>query len=261
MPGFLTADNEHARRAPAREALPAAPVKVAPAAGRPLAVLQAAAGNRAVARMVERGHSPALASTGAAALQRAPEEDELQMKHDATLQREGDEEEELQMKHDPALQRSGPEEEELQMKHDPAPRVGLEGGPVGPEITSAIESARGSGSGLESGFRERMEQSFGADLSSVRVHQDAASDTLNRQLTARAFTTGSDIFLRGDASPSDHHLMAHELTHVIQQRSGAGGSGEMTAGPANDPQEAEADRTAEAVLAGNGNLEQEEARA
>lgn len=258
MPEFLTPDNEHARKAPAPGIDSAARARHAPTAGVPLALLQAAAGNRAVARMVERGNGAALAS---AMVQRAAEEEELQMKHDATLQREGDEEEELQMKHDPALQRAGADEEELQMKHDTTPQVGLEGGPVGPEITSAIESARGSGSGLEAGFRERMEHSFGADLSGVRVHRDTASDTLNRQLTARAFTTGSDIFLRGDASPSDHHLMAHELTHVIQQRSGAGGSGEMTAGPANDPQEAEADRTAEAVLAGDGNIEQEEARA
>lgn len=257
MPEFVPADNEHARKAPAPHAQADAHIRRAPADGGPLSRLQAAAGNRAVARMVQRGNDAALAS---ATLQRAAEEDELQMKHDTALQREGDEEE-LQMKHDAALQRAGPEEEELQMKHDPAPQVGLEGGPVGPEITSAIDSARGSGSGLEAGFRSRMEHSFGADLSGVRVHQDAASDTLNRQLTARAFTTGNDIFLRGDASASDHHLMAHELTHVIQQRSGGSGSGEMTAGPANDPQEAEADRTAEAVLSGNGHLDQEEARA
>jgi hypothetical protein len=209
----------------------------------------------------------------AAALQRESEggegeDEELAMKHDPGALHRAAEEDELAMKHDPAaLQRESEggegEEEELAMKHDPllrsaddqplrraaaAPVVGLEGGPVGSDIEGRIRGKIGGGTALPASTRATMESGFGHDFSDVRVHQDGESDSLNRAMTAKAFTTGSDIFLRGDASPSDDHLMAHELTHVVQQSSGRSTGGQMSAGPANDPQEHEADRTAEAVL-------------
>jgi hypothetical protein len=61
-----------------------------------------------------------------------------------------------------------------------------------------------------------LEQRMGADLGHVRVHQGAQADKLARQLQARAFTKGSDIYLAADASPTDLELMAHEATHVLQ---------------------------------------------
>ncbi|MEO8539216.1 MAG: DUF4157 domain-containing protein, partial [bacterium] len=195
------------------------------------------------------------------------QEEELQMKHDLSVQREDEggeaQEEELQMKHDPSIQRADEggeaEEEELQMKHDASPQVGLEGGPVGPEIESQINSMRGSGSGVPDGIRTQMETATGTDLSGVRVHQDQESDTLNRQMTAKAFTTGSDIFLRSDASTGDSHLMGHELAHVVQQSTGRTVStGEMAAGAANDPLEHDADQLADAVLSGTAQREVEE---
>ncbi|MGE0598873.1 MAG: DUF4157 domain-containing protein [Dehalococcoidia bacterium] len=266
----------------------------------PLLGLQARAGNQAIARMIQREsegpeleeeelqmkHDAALQrSEGAeaeeeelqmkhdASLQRSEgaeaEEEELQMKHDTSLQRsEGAEaeEEELQMKHDTSLQRSEgaeTEEEELQMKHDASPQVGLEGGAVGDVIESQVNSMRGQGSGVPGSIRSQMEAATGADLSGVRVHQGAEADTLNRQLTAKAFTTGSDIFLRNDSKPSDSQLMAHELAHVVQQSSGrvASGGGGMTAGAANDPLEAEADNLAHAVLSGTAQRHAEESPA
>jgi hypothetical protein len=191
-------------------------------------------------------------------IQRA-EEEELQMKHDSSLQRTG-EEEELQLKHDPSIQRA--DEEELQMKHEVTPKVGLEGGPVGGDIESRVNSARGGGSGVPDGIRSKVESATGSDLSGVRVHQDSESDTLNRELTAKAFTTGSDIFLRSDANSGDSQLMAHELAHVVQQSSGrtsSGGSG-MSAGSANDPLEHEADQLAHDVLSGSAQRHAEEAQ-
>ncbi|HNO64964.1 MAG TPA: DUF4157 domain-containing protein [Tepidiformaceae bacterium] len=288
--------------------------KVSPPSQHPLISLQARAGNQAVARMVQRHgageeslqmkhdasiqreegaeaeeeelqmkHDPSIQREEEAeaeeeelqmkhdpSIQREEEaeaeEEELQMKHDPSIQREEEaeaEEEELQMKHDPSIQReegAEAEEEELQMKHDPAPRVGLEGGPVGPSIENQINGMRGAGSSVPDGIRTQMERATGADLSDVRVHQDKDSDTLNRQLTAKAFTTGKDIFLRSDASTGDSHLMGHELAHVVQQSSGrtsAGGNG-MAAGAANDPLEHEADQLAEAVLSGNAQRHAEE---
>ncbi len=107
-----------------------------------------------------------------------------------------------------------------------APVIGPEGGALDASTGNAIERAKGHGNPLDEGVRKAMEPSFGADFSGVRVHTDARSDSLNQAIQAKAFTTGSDIFFRGGAySPSTaggQHLLAHELTHVVQQ-GGAGG--------------------------------------
>ena len=177
-------------------------------------------------------------------------------------QRVGAEEEELQGKHDPALaQRMGEEEEELQGKHDhalaqraaAAPRIGLEGGPVDDDLQSRIGSKVGGGSALPENVRSTAEAAMGSSFADVRVHRDPESDSLNRAMTAKAFTTGSDIFLREDQNPGDMSLMAHELTHVVQQRGGGGGVGrKLTVGAAGDASEQEADRVAQAIVSGQG---------
>jgi hypothetical protein len=99
-----------------------------------------------------------------------------------------------------------------------------------------------------------MEGAFGVDFSGVRVHQDTQADNLAESISARAFTTGSDIFLRRDEHDSNTTLMAHELAHVVQQSSGVQAASEsgMSVGAANDPLELEADRAAELVSAGAG---------
>jgi hypothetical protein len=147
-------------------------------------------------------------------IQRAGEEDELQMQR---IQRAG-EEDELQMQR---IQRAG-EEDELQMKR--IQRESFEqGGEVGGDIESSIESARGGGQAIDGGVRGKLEGAFGADFSDVRVHTDAQSDSLNKSIQAKAFTTGSDIFFSKGAydpgSQSGQELLGHELTHVVQQGS------------------------------------------
>ena len=157
----------------------------------------------------------------------------------------------VQGKHDASLQREA------------EPTIGLEGGPVGAGMSSAIDSARGGGTALADGVRTAAESTMGADFSGVRVHHDAQSDQLNRSMTAKAFTTGSDIFLRGDQNSSDTSLMAHELTHVVQQSSGAmgGSGGGMTVGAADDSHEHEADAVAQQVVSGSAQRKQEESPA
>lgn len=94
-----------------------------------------------------------------------------------------------------------------------------------PEVSSDIEDkinrARGGGESLDTTIREPMEQAFGANFSGVRVHSDESADALNQSLKARAFTTGQDIFFRSGefnpASSTGQQLLAHELTHTIQQ--------------------------------------------
>ncbi len=102
------------------------------------------------------------------------------------------------------------------------PEVGAQGGPVSAGTRTAIERLRGTGRPLPVPVRTRMEDAFGADFSDVRVHTGPAAQTLNRQIGARAFTTGSDVVL-GDTSvhggsADDDRVLAHELTHVLQNR-------------------------------------------
>ncbi len=124
--------------------------------------------------------------------------------------------------------------------------VGLEGGPVSEELAGRISSQRGGGSPLAEGQRQSMEAAFGASFADVRVHTGAEAETLNRSVSSHAFTTGSDIFFGRGSSPSDQSLLAHELTHVVQQR-GAAGGGPMTVTPAGDADEQEAEATSATV--------------
>lgn len=223
----------------------------------PFAGLHSSIGNAAIARLLQREVSP--------------EEEEVQAKHDtsaggAVAQREGAtevEEDELQAKHDAsapgrAQRDSAPEEEEeVQAKHDGAvtqraPEVGLAGGDVSSGLSERINSQRGGGSALDSSTKEHMEDTLGAPLDGVRVHVGTESDQLNHAITAKAFTTGNDVFVRSDqyspGSSSTQRLLAHELTHVVQQRSMSGGEGGMSVGAADTSEEREADAVADTAV-------------
>jgi len=84
---------------------------------------------------------------------------------------------------------------------------------------SAMAQA-GGGSPLEPAMQMKMERGFGADFSGVRVHTGGAAMEASDAISARAFTHGSDIYMGPGASPTDHRLMAHELTHTLQQGTG-----------------------------------------
>ena len=95
------------------------------------------------------------------------------------------------------------------------------GGDVDADTERIMRSTNGRGSPLHDGARLPMERAFGADFSSVRVHEGAQATDLNNRIQAKAFTTGSDIYFR-DGVPdtstvSGQSLLAHELTHTIQQ--------------------------------------------
>lgn len=103
--------------------------------------------------------------------------------------------------------------------------VGRDGGALDRHTTAAIESRRGRGRPLDRPVLERMQAAFSADFSRVRVHDDAGSSRLNRLVSARAFTTGSDIFFGSGeyapATPRGERVLAHELAHTLQGRSSA----------------------------------------
>jgi hypothetical protein len=75
----------------------------------------------------------------------------------------------------------------------------------------------GSGRPLSSALQAQMEDGFDTDFSGVRVHTGFAAGEAAQALNARAFTRGSNIYLGRGESPTDRALMAHELTHVVQQ--------------------------------------------
>lgn len=127
------------------------------------------------------------------------------------------------------IQRQAIEEEEelLQTKSEStvAPAVDSAGG-VSAAVAQQLQTNLGGGSALPSATQQRMNAAFGADFGSVRLHTDANAAKLNRALGARAFTYGRDVFFNQQGfdpqSTADQHLLAHELTHVIQQGSVAG---------------------------------------
>ena len=115
------------------------------------------------------------------------------------------------------------------------------------DFEAALNSAKGGGSPLDNAFRAKVEPEMGADFSGVRVHTDAEADRLNRSIQANAFTTGQDIFFsQGNYELGSHQgqkLLAHELTHVVQQ-SQAGGKYSVTLSQASDSFEANANQHA-----------------
>lgn len=103
------------------------------------------------------------------------------------------------------------------------PAIDLSGAiPTSPALETAIHQAKSGGHPLPKHLRQPMERSFGADFSQVRVHTDHQADRLSRSISAEAFTTGRDIFFRQGTyrpeSSGGQELLAHELTHVVQQQ-------------------------------------------
>ena len=98
-------------------------------------------------------------------------------------------------------------------------------GEASADLTTTIDQARGRGRILDPRLRASMGQAMGADFSGVQVHTDAQADELNQSIQAKAFTTGQDVFFRrGEYTPESRGgqgLIAHELTHVVQQKGGA----------------------------------------
>ena len=84
-----------------------------------------------------------------------------------------------------------------------------------------LDTAKRNGEHMPDSIREKMEASLGADFSNVRIHNDVESHKLSKQINAQAFTYGNDIFFNAGkydtSSIQGQHLLAHELTHILQQ--------------------------------------------
>ncbi|MES2557885.1 MAG: DUF4157 domain-containing protein [Bacteroidota bacterium] len=169
-------------------------------------------------------------------------EEELQAKEDESAQMVEDEpaqakEEELQAKEDDPAQMMEEEpaqaqeeevqskEEELQAKEDEEVQTKLQPSapstPAKPSINDQLSSSKGSGSGLSGGVKQEMESGFGADFSGVKIHTDDRAASMSKEIGAQAFTNKGDIYFnQGKFNPATQQgktLLAHELTHTIQQ--------------------------------------------
>lgn len=119
------------------------------------------------------------------------------------------EEEKTQQKEEEPVQKKE-EEENVQKKEEKKS-----------DVESNIRKSKGNGSPMRKAIKLEMENSFGADFSSIRIHTDTNAINLCQEMGAQAFTSGSDIYFnKGKYNPNSNHgkqLLAHELTHTIQQ--------------------------------------------
>lgn len=120
------------------------------------------------------------------------------------------------------------ETEEIQLKKNSAQRKPSSGNtssaidaPQG--LKQQLNSSKGQGNPLPSEFRNKMERALDTDLSEVRIHNNDRAAKMSESVQAKAFTTGSDVYFnKGEYNPNSYsgkHLLAHEMTHVVQQRS------------------------------------------
>ena len=98
---------------------------------------------------------------------------------------------------------------------------------AGDAVTNQINATKGSGSRMADNTKSFMESRFGTDFSNVKIHTGDHAVQLSRELNAQAFTVGNDIYFNsGQYAPdseSGQHLLAHELTHTVQQSGNACG--------------------------------------
>lgn len=126
---------------------------------------------------------------------------------------------------------------------------------VSDDVERRLDRSEGRGEALPRGVRRAMEDRLGDDLSDVRVHKDAEARSLARRLDAQAFTTGRDVYFgEGKYRPGTREgdaLLAHELTHTVQQKRGGGerAARKTTVSRPGDPDEVEAERVAREVTA------------
>ncbi len=111
--------------------------------------------------------------------------------------------------------RTPSKEEPLMMKSEGGETVGTSA------LQSQLNASKGKGASLPENTRTDMESTIGADFSGVSIHTDSNAVQMNKDLGAKAFTHGSDVYFNqgqyDTSSSGGQHLLAHELTHTVQQ--------------------------------------------
>ena len=139
----------------------------------------------------------------------------------ASPEEEEEEEEEELVQPKSLAQRQELDEEDLGQRKPLVQRAAHGRFQAGDDVERRLAMSRGGGSPLPGHLRADMEARFGNDFSAVRVHTGGEAEQLNQNLSARAFTHGSDIYMGSSQYTPDstegQRLLAHELTHVVQQ--------------------------------------------
>ena len=116
----------------------------------------------------------------------------------------------------PVVQLASAEEEPVQMRSNNEAQTDSSSG-----IENKLSSSKNGGSPLQESTKTEMESGFGTDFSNVRVHQDTNAVQMNKELGSQAFANGNNIYFNeGKYNPNSQdgkHLLAHELTHTVQQ--------------------------------------------
>ncbi len=140
----------------------------------------------------------------------APEEEAIHLKpeeEEASVQMK--EEEEVQAKSSGRTRRTAERSEKIKAKKP------------GSDFSNKLNARKGQGRELPETIKTKMETTFGADFSNIRIHTDQTAINLAKEINAQAFAIENNIFFNtGKFKPDTQeglHLLAHELTHTIQQ--------------------------------------------
>tara|TARA_R110002049_G_scaffold47596_2_gene137183 strand:+ start:357993 stop:358766 length:774 start_codon:yes stop_codon:yes gene_type:complete len=170
-------------------------------------------------------------------VRRMEEDEPVQQQEEEEVQTQSEEEEPAQMaeEEEEVQTQSEEEEEPVQMMEEEEPVQQMEEEEAvqtkpnsksksTPSLENRLKQSKGSGNKMEAKVRQQMETRFGVDFSGIRIHTDDNAVQMSKELGAQAFTHGKDIYFNeGRYNPNSkegQHLLAHELTHTIQQKGG-----------------------------------------
>ena len=147
------------------------------------------------------------------------------------------------------IQKTGEEEEE---KSNVQTKAEANNSTASNAVSSKINDTKGNGSKLSKNVNNEMSSSIGADFSNVNIHTNSNSINMNKELHAQAFTHGNDIYFNegkfNPATAEGKFLLAHELTHVVQQ----GAAGDMSTQRKSNNIQRQAAPTAAPTIPGAG---------
>lgn len=171
-----------------------------------------------VQKMESPEEEPVQKMTEEEPVQKQEEEEAVQNKEEEEAVQKQEEEEAVQSKEEEeeAVQSKEEEEEAVQTKAQARPNVST------PSLESRLNNSSGRGKKLTGKTKNEMESGFGSDFSNVNIHTDQNAAQMSQELGAKAFAHGNDIYFnKGQYNPESSegkHLLAHELTHTIQQK-------------------------------------------
>lgn len=160
-----------------------------------------------------------------------------EMKEEEPVQKKEEEDkvQKKEMKEEELVQKKEEEEKPVQAKtNNKTPEI------QNNRVETNLSNSKGGGNKIDRNTKQEMESGFGADFSKVRIHTDNKATEMSQELGAQAFTHGNDIYFnQGKYNPESNegkHLLAHELTHTIQQEGLIPDKLQFTIGDGNDLQ-------------------------